>query len=154
MPCPAKDIENVFVMNETQPSSSTRYHDHSFRIRYAETDQMGVVHNAVYPVWFEIGRTELSHALGFPYAKIEEAGLALAVAEQNIRYKRPAIYDGIVTIRSWIGKSKPKVVQFNYQVFDEAKNLLAEGHTIHVVVNKETMKPTKMPADMLKHFQV
>jgi len=134
---------------------SNPYNDHTFRIRYAETDQMGVVHNAVYPVWFEIGRTELSHQCDFPYSKIEESGIAMAVAELTVRYKRPAKYDNKVTVRTWVEKIRSKMIQFNYSVRDaESDEILATGHSIHVFVDMESFRPTRLPDTIMSHFQV
>lgn len=125
--------------------------DHTFRVRYAETDQMGVVHNSVYLVWFEIGRTEYSIFRDFPYKRIEEEGIALVVAESNVRYRKPAHYDDLITVRTTISRVKPKVVTFSYQVLrHDSGELLAEGETVHVAVSKETGRPTKMSEECLE----
>jgi acyl-CoA thioester hydrolase len=121
--------------------------EHTFRVRYAETDQMGVVHNAVYLVWFEIGRTEYCIERGFPYSRIEEEGAVLVVAESVVRYKKPAHYDDLVTVRTTISRMKPKVVTFSYQVLQHSTgDLIAEGETVHVALSKETGRPTRMSA--------
>jgi acyl-CoA thioester hydrolase len=130
------------------------YHDHRFRVRYAETDQMGVVHHAVYPVWFEAGRTEYSYAREFPYSKIEAAGFAMAVADMEVRYKRPARYDQTVTVRTWVSRRRPKLVRFDYQVLDEAGEILALGHTVHIMIDKESFRPKPMPPEMAQHFPI
>ena len=125
--------------------------DHTFRVRYAETDQMGVVHNSVYLIWFEIGRTEYSIFKDFPYARIEEEGIILVVAESHVSYKKPAHYDDLITVRTCVSRLKPKVVTFSYQLFrHETGELLAEGNTVHVAVSKETGRPTKMSAECLE----
>lgn len=115
---------------------------------------MGVVHHAVYPVWFESGRTEFSHARQFPYRKIEEAGLAMAVADLKVRFRKPARYDEMITVRTWISKSKPKLVQFSYEVRNESGEIVADGHTVHMVVDMQTFRPSPMPADIHIHFPV
>lgn len=131
------------------------YHDHTFRVRYAETDQMGVVHNAVYPVWFEMGRTEYSYARGFSYSQIEEAGYALAVAEMVVRYKRPARYDDMVTVRTWISKNRRKMIEFSYEIrHADSGQLLASGHSTHISIVFDTFKPAPLPEEMRKHFPV
>jgi acyl-CoA thioester hydrolase len=109
------------------------------RVRYAETDQMGVVYHANYLVWFEIGRTELLSAMGLPYDKLEsEEGLNLPVAEANCRYRQSARYGDDVRIETCATVLRPSVIRFDYQakrVSDDA--LLAEGHTIHMVCDHE-----------------
>ena len=125
--------------------------DHTFRVRYAETDQMGVVHNAVYLVWFEAGRTEYCISHGLPYTRIEEDGIVLVVAESKVRYRKPAHYDEMVTVRTTISKARSKVVYFNYQVIrTETGELIADGETIHVAIDKETGKPTHMPTHVIE----
>jgi acyl-CoA thioester hydrolase len=122
------------------------YVDHTFRVRYAETDAMGVVHNATYLTWVEIGRTEYCIAKGVPYSEIEKSGIALVVAEANIRFKKPAYYEEMVTVRTAISKLASRVAKFSYQILrSENGELIAEGETVHVSVNNETGRPTPMP---------
>ena len=118
------------------------------RARYAETDQMGVVHHSVYPVWFEVARTALSHEAGTPYSEWERRGFLLMVAEVTCRYRRPARYDDEVTIRVRVRSVASRRVIFEYRVEDPAGILLAEGETRHVVVDRATGRPTALPADL------
>lgn len=125
--------------------------DCRFRVRYAETDQMGVVHNSNYLIWFEMGRTEYCIARGYPYKRMEEEGYIMVVAESRIRYKRPAYYDDYIVVRTRIARSTPRVVTFTYELYQESSgDLLAEGETVHVPVDKATFRPTHLPREILE----
>jgi acyl-CoA thioester hydrolase len=106
------------------------------RVRYAETDQMGIVYHSNYLIWFEVGRTELFRELGLPYTAFEEQGLALAVVEASCRYRRPARYDDNLIIETRVEKFSSRKVIFTYQVFRD-KTLLTEGETVHIFLNGE-----------------
>ena len=124
-------------------------HTVSIRVRYAETDQMGVVYYANYFVWFEIGRVELMRALGFEYRQLEEQeGCFLPVVEANCRYKAPARYDDHLRLETRILNLRSSVVRFGYRLLRETADaavLLAEGETVHVVVDR-AMQKTALPA--------
>lgn len=111
------------------------YHDTKVRVRYAETDQMGVVYHANFLVWFEVGRVELMRALGVEYKKMEkEDDCHIVVADVACRYHHPAHYDEELRIRTRITESRNRLVRFSYEVFrDGDGTLLASGHTIHVI---------------------
>lgn len=117
------------------------------RVRYAETDQMGVVYHANYFVWFEVGRVELIRQMGFNYATMErEDGIKIAVVEATCRYKSPARYDDEVIVRTRIAQSRGSILRFAYKLHRTADDLLlAEAATTHIVVNRE-MQRTQMPA--------
>src|SRR3954464_15948365 len=101
------------------------HHDTTVRVRYAETDQMGVVYHANYLVWFEVGRVELMRALGVEYKKMEAAHPChIVVADVHCRYERPARYDEILRIRTRIAESHNRIVKFGYQVFRHASTVL------------------------------
>ena len=109
------------------------------RVRYAETDQMGVVYHSNFIVWFEVGRVELLRQLGFDYRKMEiEDDCAIAVADVHCRYKAPARYDDIILIRTRLTYVRRKVLHFEYDLLRHAdETLLAHGKTMHVVVNSQ-----------------
>lgn len=109
------------------------------RVRYAETDKMGIVHNSNYLIWFEIGRSEFCRARGFSYLEMEEKEDALmVVAESYCRYKSPAHYEDVLTIRTQVADVRSRSLRFLYEIFRAADNkLLAEGETLHVVTNKD-----------------
>src|SRR4051812_31012895 len=107
-----------------KPATETR-----IRVRYAETDQMGVVYYANYLVWMEVARVELCKACGFNYRDMErDDGVLLAVAEANCRYKFPARFDDQVIVRSWIEEANTRMVTFQYEMSAEGK-MLATGFT-------------------------
>lgn len=109
------------------------------RVRYAETDQAGVVYHANYLVWFEVGRVELCRDHGFNYRDMEKQSDAiLPVIDLKVTYRSPALYDDVVLIRTRLKFLRTRSVSFIYEVYREADmTLLAEGETYHVVVNKE-----------------
>ena len=111
------------------------YHDASVRVRYAETDQMGVVYHANYLVWFEVGRVEMIRSLGIEYKNMEVADNCLiVVAEAHCRYLHPARYDDVLRIRTRIAESRNRVVKFSYEVIRDADGkVLANGETTHVI---------------------
>jgi acyl-CoA thioester hydrolase len=120
----------------------------SIRVRYAETDQMGVVYYANYFIWFEIGRVELMRSRGFEYRQMEEQdGCYLPVVEANCRYKAPARYDDHLRLETRILNLRSSVVRFGYRLLRETADapvLLAEGETVHVVVDR-AMQKTALP---------
>ena len=116
------------------------------RVRYAETDQMGVVYHANYLVWFEIGRVELMRSMGFDYGMLErEEGCLIAVVEATARYKLPARYDDELTIRTRVSRARSSLIKFAYDVVRRADQaVLCTGETTHVVVGRD-MKKRAMP---------
>ena len=115
------------------------WHETSVRVRYAETDAQGIVHNANYFVWFEVGRSELCRSKGFSYKQVEEQQDAvMVVAESYCRYKSPAYYEDVLTIRTKVGEVRSRSIAFVYEIYREADNtLLAEGETLHVVTGRD-----------------
>jgi len=124
------------------------WHETEIRVRYAETDQMGIVHNANYLVWFEIGRSELCRSRGFSYKQMEDEEDALmVVAESYCRYKSPAFYEDILTIRTKIAELRSRSLAFVYEIYRESDDtLLAEGNTLHLVTDK-TKRVRKLPEE-------
>jgi acyl-CoA thioester hydrolase len=116
------------------------------RVRYQETDQMGVVYHANYLVWFEVGRVELLRQRGMTYRDIElEEGCGLAVVEVAARYKVPARYDDELTIETRVVMARGPVVKFAYRILRVVDGvLLCEGETMHVVVGRD-MKRRALP---------
>ncbi len=115
------------------------WHETEIRVRYAETDQMGIVHHANYPIWFEAGRTDLCRAKGFSYKQMEEEGNALmVVAEVYCRFKSPAYYDDVLSIRTQVGEIRSRSLRFIYQVYRAIDDtVLCEGETLHVVTDRD-----------------
>ncbi len=104
----------------------------SFRVRYIETDAMGIVHHASFLAWLELGRTELLRELGQSYREWEKAGVHLTVGEVHLKYRAPAYFDDLLEIHTTILESGRRRVVFGYRVTREDA-LLAVGHTIHLV---------------------
>ncbi len=121
-----------------------RIHSLDLRVRYQETDQMGIVYYASYYVWFEVARTEYFRSLGAPYRSFERNGAYLVVVNSSCQYKQPAHYDDLITLRSWISSVKNTSFTFEYEV-QRGKDVLATGKTVHVFINKNG-KPIKIPA--------
>jgi acyl-CoA thioester hydrolase len=121
------------------PAEATVWHETRVRVRYAETDKMGVVYHANYLIWFEIGRTEFCRAHGFSYREMErEEGVFLAVAESYCRYKQPAVYDDEIVIRTHIAECRRRSLRFGYEILRAAdKEILAEGETTLVAIDSE-----------------
>ncbi len=113
------------------------WHETKVRVRYAETDKMGIVHHANYPVWFELGRSEFCRDRGFSYVEMEEKHDALlVVAEIYCRYKAPAHYDDEITVRTKVEEIRSRSMRFVYEIFRDSDGiLLAEGETLHVVTD-------------------
>jgi acyl-CoA thioester hydrolase len=108
-----------------------------FRVRYAETDQMGVVYYANYLIWFEMGRAEYCRRMGFSYASLEGNGFRLMVADAHCRYKAPARYDEIIRIETTIQELKKKTLIFGYRIYNEKTDqLLAQGYTKHACIDQ------------------
>lgn len=121
-------------------------HELELRVRYAETDQMGVVHHRNYLVWCEIGRTELIRALtGVSYAELERNGVALAVAELSIRYHGAARYDNLIRVRTSLTEARSRSVTFEYMITNaETGERLATARTLLVSLD-ERGRPAVMP---------
>jgi len=123
------------------------------RVRYAETDQMGVAYHANYLVWFEVGRVELIRQMGLDYRRMEqEDGCAIAVVQVEARYRAPARYDDELVIETRLLAARGPMVRFGYRILRaDCGNLLCEGETAHVVVDRE-MKKTRLPQQYAERF--
>jgi len=133
-------------------------HDTTVRVRYAETDQMGVVYHANYLIWFEVGRVELMRAMGFEYKTMEtEDDCHIVVAEAHCRYDKPAHYDEVLRVRTRVAEWRNRIVKFSYELFrDTDDTLLATGYTTHVICGSNG-RPKALPAkyrDVLVHLNV
>ena len=123
-------------------------------MRYAETDQMGVVYHANHFVWFEVGRVELLRQLGFSYRDMETKDHCfIAVVDARCRYKAPARYDDEIIVRTQLKNVRESVIHFGYELIRESDGLLlAEGETTHIVTNAE-MKATALPTKYMDAFR-
>ncbi|HTH51994.1 MAG TPA: thioesterase family protein [Pyrinomonadaceae bacterium] len=123
------------------------WYETEVRVRYAETDQMGIVHHSNYLVWFEVGRTELCRQKGFSYTEMERDGSLLVVAEVHLRYRSPAFYEDLLTIRTRVGEVRRRSIRFSYEVYRAADDkVLAIGETLHLVTD-QAKKVRSLPED-------
>lgn len=118
--------------------TETKVFETNVRVRYQETDQMGVVYHANYLVWFEVGRTSLIRELGYTYSDLEKKGIILPVVEAHANYRAPAHYEDELTIRSYVQEMTGSKLVFGYEVYRDAdKKLLTTGHSKHIWCSKE-----------------
>ena len=120
-------------------NSAAEVYETKLRVRYAETDQMGVVYHSNYIIWFEVGRVEMLRSLGFTYREMEKQdGTHIAVVDVRCRFKAPALYDDSITVRTRLLNVRDSLLHFGYEILREADGtLLAEGETVHLVVDAE-----------------
>jgi acyl-CoA thioester hydrolase len=120
-------------------------HEFKVRVRYSETDQMGVVYHGNYAQYFEMGRVEWLRNLGISYKWMEDSGVMLPVVSLNINYKKPARYDDLLTVKT-IFKSQTTVkIEFDYEIFNEKQELLTIANSILVFVDMKTGRPVAPP---------
>jgi acyl-CoA thioester hydrolase len=142
-------VEREMNLNHPEAVNETR-----LRVRYAETDQMGVVYHSNHFIWFEVGRVELLRQLGFSYRDMEtDDNRFIAVAEAKCRYRAPARYDEEVVVRTQLLNVRESVVHFGYELRRaQDGSLLAEGETTHIVTDA-AMKIAALPEKYLKVFR-
>lgn len=117
------------------------------RVRYGETDRMGIVYYGVYALYYEVGRVESFRALGFSYRELEEKGIYMPVLHFSIDYKKPAYYDELLRLETCVPEySEGPRFPFHYACYNEKNELLNTGKVILAVLNKENGKPCRLPA--------
>ncbi len=136
----ASTIAHARIVNETR-----------LRVRYAETDQMGVVYHSNHFIWFEVGRVELLRQLGFNYKDMErDDDCYIAVVDARCRYKAPAHYDDEIVVRTYLKNMREKMIHFGYELVRAGNgDLLAEGETTHIVANA-LMQPRALPEKYMR----
>jgi acyl-CoA thioester hydrolase len=124
------------------------------RVRYAETDKMGVVYHSNFLIWFEVGRVELLRQLGFQYKEMEQQdNCHIPVVDLRVRYKAPAQYDDEIVVRTELKRVSSSLLHFSYEVFREAdRTLLATGETMHIVVDSKLVR-TSLPEKYMNAFK-
>ena len=115
------------------------------RVRYAETDAQRVVYHGNYIVWFEVGRTDYCERAGYPYPRMEAEGVFITVVEVRARYRRPARYGDVVTVRTRLGGMRSRGCTFLYEVVLPDGSVAVEGETVHLFVDRATGRPTAVP---------
>ncbi len=125
----------------------------TFRVRYAETDQMGIVHHASYVVWLEEGRSHWMRSRGSSYAQFEREGFLLAVTDLNVRYYRAARYDQPVTVRCWVESVRSRQMQFSYEIIDpETGEKFVTAYTKHTCIDRKG-KVANIPEKWQKYLR-
>jgi len=134
--------------------ATTTVNETRIRVRYAETDQMGVVYHTNHFIWFEVGRVELLRQLGFSYKDMErEDDCFIAVVDAHCRYRTPIHYDDEVVVRTYIRHVREKMIHFGYELRKAGTGeLLAEGETTHIVADAK-LKPRALPEKYLRVFR-
>ncbi len=115
---------------------------------------MGIAHHSNYIVWFEIGRTDLCRETGFPYAAIESRGFLLVVTEVACRFRIPYLYDDEVLIRTSVAEAASRAIRFSYELLNGAGDVLhASGFSAHLWLDRESRKPVRADAEVMKAFE-
>ena len=120
------------------------------RVRYSETDQMGVVYHGNYAQFFEMGRTEWLRSLGVTYKDMEMNGIILPVVSINLIFIKSALYDDILTIHTYLKKEPMVKIEFNYEIKNQLDELICTGSSVLAFINSKNMKPTRCPDYLLK----
>ncbi len=120
-------------------------YDYEVRVRYGETDAMGVVYYGVYPLYYETGRTEMMRNLGFTYRKMEDMGVIMPVIKLNSRYLKPAYYDDLLTVRTIVRKMPDTRIVFDYEIYNEQNSLINKGETTLVFMDRNRGRPVRIP---------
>ena len=123
--------------------------DYTLRTRYAETDQMGVVYYGNYPQYLELGRVEWLRAIGLTYKEMEAKGIMMPVVSLQIQYKKPALYDELITIRTKLKDLPSTKIEFDDEILNEKGELLSTANTILVFVDAKTFRPVRCPEKVL-----
>lgn len=126
----------------------------SFRIRYAETDQMGVVYHGNYAQYLEMGRVEWLRSLGYSYKSMEESGVMLPVISLQVKFKKPAVYDDLITVETRLKKMPSVRIEFDFIIYNESKEVLVEATTVLVFMDMKTKKPIKCPDYLLNKIKL
>jgi acyl-CoA thioester hydrolase len=124
-------------------------HTSKVKVRYGETDQMGVVYHGNYAQYFEIGRLEWLESLGISYKEMEKEGVILPVVSLEVSFKKPAYYDDVLSIKTTLIKSPNISIEFAYEITNSALELITKGYSKLVFVSADTKKPTRCPKYIL-----
>lgn len=127
-------------------------HEIKIRVRYKDTDRMGVVYYGNYLTFFEVGRAEYMRSLGYPYSHLEAKGYQLVVTEAAAKYYGNVGYDAQITVKTTVTDLQGARMRFDYHLFDEGGHLLVHGHTVHACINSN-LKPVRIPADLKEILQ-
>lgn len=129
-------------------------HSTKIRVRYADTDQMGYMYYGNYAEFYEVGRVEMLRSLGMTYKSMEESGIIMPVTELKCKYIKPALYDEEITVKVFIDRMPSVRIHFRYELYNEKDELINNGETTLVFINKDMNKPCLPPADFLGKLSV
>jgi acyl-CoA thioester hydrolase len=127
-------------------------HETKIRVRYSETDQMGYVYNGNYAQYYEVGRVEMLRSLGMSYQSMENTGVMMPLLELKCKFIKPAYYDQEITIKTIVSKLPGVRILFDYELFNEAGELINLGHTTLVFFDMEKKKPCSPPDDFMSRI--
>lgn len=122
----------------------------SFRIRYSETDQMGIVYHGNYAQYLELGRVEWLREIGFSYKDMEENGIVLPVVSIHCNFKKSAVYDDLITVETYLKKLPSVKIEFDYKIYNENEEILVEANTVLAFMDKKTKRPIICPDYVLE----
>lgn len=125
----------------------------TFRVRYAETDQMGIVHHANYPVYYEMGRTEMFREIGLPYDEMERRGIMVPLVNLHCDYKKPAYYDQELTLTTMVKEMPSTRIRFDYRLTNQTGETINEGYTTLVFMDSQKRRPVRIPTDLAKELE-
>lgn len=125
-------------------------HDTQIRVRYGETDQMGIVYYGKYAMYFEVGRVELIRSLGLTYKSIEAQGIWMPVSEFSIKYHRPGRYDDLLTVRTMLTELPRSSFKTSYEIYNESDVKIVSGDVKLAFLSAEKMRPVRVPAYILE----
>jgi acyl-CoA thioester hydrolase len=128
-------------------------HQISFRVRYGETDQMGVVHHGNYALYFEMARIEWLRELGVSYKAMEESGIALPVVNLTVNYRKPLFYDDDLTVTTRLKGLPTATIKFEFEIQNQNKELCSTAEVTLVFLNNSTRKPMRCPQELLERIQ-
>ncbi|MGA0042176.1 MAG: acyl-CoA thioesterase [Flavobacteriaceae bacterium] len=128
-------------------------HQISFRVRYGETDQMGVVHHGNYALYFEMARIEWLRELGVSYKAMEESGIALPVVNLTVNYRKPLFYDDELTVTTRLKGLPTATLKFEFEIQNQNKELCSTAEVTLVFLNNSTRKPMRCPQELLERIQ-
>ncbi len=129
------------------------FYEISFRVRYGETDQMGVVYHGNYPQYLEMGRVEWLRSLGISYREMEKSGIMLPVISLCVNYKKSALYDDLITVKTQLKKIPLVKIEFDYEISNEAGEILATANTVLAFIDMKTNRPIKCPDYILEKIK-
>lgn len=136
-------------INQTKMSNPLYCHEIELRVRYAETDQMGIVYYGNYAQYFEVGRVEWLRNFGISYKSMEDEGLMLPVVSLDVKFKKPARYDDLLKVRTQLVKLPSASIEFDYEITNQSGEILTAGNTVLVFMDVNKNRPTRCPNYLL-----